>query len=246
MGDNANAILQSVLGAISLDSLTAPIDGLVNMIPADLINIFETHKTLCLLAAICLLTLFAFEGYKLFKMFVYAGGAFTFGFLGYSFLAPAIAVSLEGKLPEILDFNALVAIICALIAIFLTRFAYDFMIMALGGVAGYFFGSMFIHSILVNYFNTLDFLKDDIAKYICGGVFAAILGIVFILLFKHIFMVGTSFLCMMEASLLLQMIILPDADLNTKLCFIILGIAVGLFAAMRQYKEEEKAMEIVI
>lgn len=246
MGDNANVMLQNLLGAISFDSLLAPIEELTNNIPADLISFFETYKTLCLFAYICLLALLAFEGYKLFKMGVYAAGAFVFGFVGYSYIYPLLADTLSGKLPEIIDPAVLVAVVFALVAIFLTRFAYDFMILALGGVTGYFLGSMVVYNLLVGYFTTLDFLKSDIVKYIVGGIFAAILGIVFILLFKHIFMVGTSFICMMEAALSLQVILLPEADITIKLSFLVLGIVLGIFAVVYQYKQEEKAQEIVI
>ena len=245
MGDNANAMVQSVIGSISVDSIMAPINGLVNMIPGDIINIFETYKIYCTLAAVCLLVLFAFEGYKLFKMLVYAGGAFTFALLGYMVIGPLVSENLGITIAENVDLNAIIAIACALIAIFLTRFAYEFMIMCLGGVSGYFLGSILIYSILVNYFNTLDFLKADYVKHIVGGIFAAVLGILFILIFKHVFMVGTSFLCLMEASLLIQSLLMPDADLNTRFCFILVGIAAGIFAVVHQYKEEEKAMEIV-
>lgn len=246
MGDNANVMLQELAGAISFDALLAPIEDLINKIPADLIAVFETHKTLCLLAYVCLLALLAFEGYKLFKMGVYAAGAFVFGLIGYSYIAPPLYNSLGAQVHEMFDFHALVAILCAVVAIFLTRFAYDFMIMALGGATGYFLGSIVVYNVLIGYFTTLDFLKADIVKHIVGGIFAAILGIFFILLFKHIFMVGTSFICMMEAALSLQLIILPQADITIKICFLVAGIVLGIFAVVHQYKQEEKAQEIVI
>ena len=147
--------------------------------------------------------------------------------------------------PSIIDFSALVAVICAVIAIFLTRFAYDFMIAILGGAAGYFLGSMLIYNILVGYFDTLNFLKSPYVSYIVGGIFAAIFGILFITLFKHVFMILTSFGCMIDAALLLQVLLVPNADWNVKICFILVGVAVAIFAIVRQYKEEEKAMEIV-
>lgn len=246
MGDKAIALLESAKNLISVESLTAPIDHLLAMIPADVVAIYNNYKTVILLAAICILALFAFEGYKLFKMLIYAGSAFGFAYVGYMYIAPLLAQHVGSYVPEIIDFNILVAVLCGVIAIFLTRFAYNFMIMVLGSAAGYFLGSMLIYEILVDYFNTLDFLKAGYVKHIIGGVFAAILGILFILLFKHVFMILTSFGGLIDAALILQTLLVPNADWNVKICFILVGIAIAIFAVVRQYKEEEKAMEIIM
>ena len=246
MEEKAMALLESAKNLISIETLTAPIYDLIAMIPPEVMAIYNNYKTVVLMAAICLLALFAFEGYKLFKLVVYAGGAFGFAYVGYNFLAPLLAGSVGGMVPDIINFNALVAILCAAVSIFLTRFAYNFMIALLGGGAGYLLGSMFIYKILIGYFNTLDFLKAEYVKHIIGGVFAAIFGILFILLFKHVFMILTSFGGLIDAALMLQMLLVPEADWNVKICFILVGVAIAIFAVVRQYKEEEKANEILV
>ena len=245
MGEYVNVMLDSGLGAASNQILTDPAGGLMKLIPENITSFLGGHQSIIILAAICILTLLAFEGYRLFKMIVYAGSAFVFGYLGITYLAPAIAPSVSGFIPAIVDFPGLVGILCALIAVFLARCAYPFMIMCLGGVAGYFLGSTWVYNLLIGYFNTLDFLKTDIAKYIVGGVIASVLAIFFILLFKHIYMVATSFGGTIGAALLLQSILGPTGDDTVKICFAVLGAALGIYAIVYQYREEEKAMEIV-
>lgn len=230
---------------MGISKLTGYVAGVIGLLPPHIVGLIEQYKPLFLLAAICIVSLLAFEGYKLFKMLVYIGGAFAFGYLGITYLTPLIAETVVPMLPANINFPGLVAVVCALIAVFLTRCAYTFMIMVIGGVGGYFLGSTVIYNLLVGYFNTLDFLQGDMVKHIVGGVIAALLALIFILLFKHIYMLATSFGGMIACALLLQNIVMPSADENTQICFIILGVAVGIFALVHQYKEEEKALEIV-
>ena len=63
---------------------------------------------------------------------------------------------------------------------------------------------------------------------------------------EHVFMVMTSFGCLIDAALLLQTLLVPNADWNIKICFVIVAVAIAIFALVRQYKEEEKASEILI
>ena len=247
MGDNVSTMIEGGISGLSKSIFSDLIPSVMALLPQHIVNLIEMYKPLFLLAAICVLSLLALEGYKIFKMLVYVGGAFAFGYLGITYLAPAIASSVVPMLPSELNINfpGLVAVVCALVAVFLTRCAYTFMIMVIGGVGGYFLGSTVICNLLVGYFNTLDFLKGDMVKYIVGGVIAALLALISILLFKHIYMVATSFGGMVLSALLLQTIVMPTADNNVKICFIILGIAVGIYALVHQYKEEEKALEIV-
>ena len=59
------------------------------------------------------------------------------------------------------------------------------------------------------------------------------------------YIIGTSFGGNIIAALLVQFAIIPAGDETLKISFIVLGIALGIFAVVRQYREEEKAMEII-
>ena len=206
---------------------------------------YTDHKALCLIVAICLLALIGLEGYKLFKLVLYVGGAAGLAYCGYAFIAPMVSEYLVGTIPDFLSIEAVIAVVLGLLAIVLVRCAYSMAIMVLGSVAGYFFGSMFIHGQLVNFFSTLEFLQGDTAKYIIGAVFVPIFGILFLLVFKHAFLILSSFGGMIGASYLLKMLLVPVADETIKFAFILFGAAVGLFAVVRQYKDESRSMEIL-
>lgn len=249
MGDKLTGMLSGFLpegGAPKIDIMASLTEQLTNAIPPELMAIYEANSAIVLLATVSILVLLAIQGYKLFKMVMYAGSAFLFGWLGYQFLAPNLAHFFEGMLPMDIKLDALIALACGLIAVLLTRCAYNFMIMMLGGVAGYFLGSTVIYGALINYFYTLEFLtKFEAVKYIVGGVFAGILGILFILMFKHLFMILTSFGCSIGAALIVQSLLMPTASDAVKIAFAVLGFTLGIYAVCRQYREEEKDMEIV-
>lgn len=245
MGESLNTALAAVQDVINLDAITAKVSELVNMLPAPILALYQEHTVICLMAVVCALALLAFEGYKLFKMALYVVSAVSFGVVGFWYLAPIIPENIRAMVPEIVEFDVLVAVACALVAFIICRCAYTFMIMILGGVVGYFVGSTVVYDLLLTHFDTLEFLKMDMVKHIVGGAIASVMVLIFIVMFKHLFIIGTSFGGTLSAALVLQSILIPAADDNMVICFIILGIALGVFALMRQYKEEEKAMEIV-
>jgi hypothetical protein len=245
MGESLNTALASLKDVINLDVITAKVGELVNMLPAPILALYQEHKVICLMAVVCALALLAFEGYKLFKMALYVGSAVSFGVVGLWYIAPIIPDNIRALVPAVVEFDVLVAVACALVALLICRCAYTLMIMILGGVVGYFVGSTFVYDLLLDNFNTLEFLEMEIVKYIVGGAIASVMVLLFIVLFKHLFIIVTSLGGTICAAFVLQGILLPTADDNMKICFVILAIAIGIFGLMRQYKEEEKALEIV-
>lgn len=220
-------------------------EKIISLLPAGILTFYESNKTLFLLGSICVLLLLAVQGYKLFKMLMYAGSAFLFAYIGLNFLAPKIPANILSFVPQSVKADMLVAILCALIAVFLTRCAYNFMIMLLGGVAGYFLGAKVLYGMLIEHFHTLEFLKFDFVPHVVGGVIAVIFAILFILLFKHLFMLISSFGGSVAAGLILQSLVMPDGGTPIKIAFAVLGGAFGIYCIVHQYKEEEKDMEIV-
>lgn len=237
--------IESITGAIDINAFIEKIKSLLELLPAPVKELYQQNTMLCLMAVTCLLALLAFEGYKIFKMLLYSGGAFGFAYVGYQFIAPVLPDNIKEMIPDMVNADVLVAVLCALIAVFICKCANTLMIMILGGVCGYFAGSTFVYDILVDYFNTLDFLKLDMVKHIVGGAIAAVCVLLFILFFKHAYIVGTSFGCAIAAALVAQSALVPTADVTLKLSFALVGVALGIFAVVHQYKEEEKAMEIV-
>ena len=241
MGDAT--MLENVKDILMIDKIINKLHGLRSYIPGFVKDFYAQHRIFCYLLAIAGLLLIAFEGYKLFKMALYAGGATAFAALGYLYLAPLVADYTKGMIPEIVNTYVLVAVICGLVAVFLTKFAFNFMIMILGGGCGFLFGYMYVWRVLTAYFNTLEFLKLFPARCIIGGVFAAIAGLLFILIFKHVFMVGSGLGSAVFASILLRKVLVPGGDDNVKICFVVFGAILAIFAIIHQYKEEEKSQE---
>jgi len=248
MGDYIKNLAGNVPGVSDLGSLD--IIGLIKskifgLLPESAITFYEAHKVLCLLGIVCVLVLLAVRGYKIFKGALYAGGAFAFAYVGFKFLAPRIPENIKAFVPEQLEADVLVAVLCALVAVFLTRCAYSFMISILGGAAGYLLGTAVIYKALLEHFNTLGFLQNNAVKYIIGGIFAAMFAILFILLFKHVFMVVSSFGGSIGAALALQAVVMPAGGKTIQIAFAVLGAAFGIYCIVRQYKQEEKDLEIV-
>ncbi len=242
---DAVGLLEKVKDVLLIEKVITRLKAYWEMIPDGVFEFCERYKSYVLLAAVCLFVLLAFEGHKLFKMALYVAIPTGCGIAGFKFLAPFLSTYLADKIPEFADFNALVAIACALVGLFISRCAYNFVVMFLGGVCGYVFGYAYAWRVIRDFFSSLEFLKEDVARYIIAGVCAAVFVLLFILLFKHVVMAVSSFGCMAGAAILLQKLACPGANDMMKWCFVIVGCAVGVFAIVHQYKEEEKAYEIL-
>ena len=207
---------------------------------------YAEYKSYILIVAICLLALIGFEGYKLFKMalrvLIPAGMACA----GYLWIAPYV-VEHYPAIPgyEFIDIKALVAVVLALVGLLLVSVAYNFTVMIIGGACGYGFGYLYAWKVICNFFDSLEFLQKEMVGYIIGGVCAAVCILVFILIFKHMVIIGTSLGGLALAGVLLQKLAVPAADNQMKLCFALVGVAAGIIAAARQYKEDEKSFEFL-
>lgn len=211
---------------------------LVAMIPESVKMLYNTHKVLFLLAAICVLVLVAYEGYRFFKAVTYAGSAFLFGLAGYWYISPMFEANLKPMVPEFIDYHAAVGVVCAVIAVVLCHFAFNLVLLIIGGGAGYLLGTGMVYTFITNYFNTLAFLQNDNVKKVIGGIIAVIVAMVAVLLFKLLFMLLTSFGGMVGAAILLQTILIPAADQTVKYAFIGIGAVLAIAAMVRQHNQE--------
>ena len=236
------------IGSFDINAIIGKIGGFFNglldkavaLVPAQIMDLYNQHRVLVLLALVCLLTLVAFEGYRFFKLLTFAGSAFAFGLVGFWYVAPYLQPSLDPIIPDILDYHVTVAVICSLIAVLLCAFAFNFMIFILGAVDGFFFGTTVAYAMLLNHFGSLAFLNNDTTKYILGGIVALFGAMIFSLIYKVIAMGLTAFGGAIGALLVLQSILIPGADDNVKICCVILGIVLAIFALIYQHKAQEK------
>jgi hypothetical protein len=243
---DASGLLEKLKDVLLVDQVITKLKGFWGMIPQGVFDFCAKYERYVLILAVCLMVLLAFEGHKLFKMALHVAIPAGAAVLGYMFLAPFV-VKYAGALPipEYVEIPALVAIVCALLGLFISRCAYNFVIMCLGGGCGFLFGYVYAWRVIRNFFSSLEFLNTPMARYIIGGVCASVLVLVFVLLFKHVFIIGSSFGCLGLAGLLLQKLVVPTADDMMKGCFVLVGLAVAVFALVHQYREEEKSYEIL-
>jgi hypothetical protein len=246
MSFDATGILEKLKDVLLVGQVIDKVKGLWGLIPQSVFDFYKQFRNPVLIVAICLLVLIAFEGHKLFKMALHVAVPAGAAIVGHMFLAPFVAKYAAAlPIPEFVEIPALVAIVCALIGLFISRCAYNLVIMVIGGVVGFDIGAIYVWRVIKNFFSSLEFLDTPMAKYIVGGVCASVCVLVFVLLFKHLFIIGSSFGCLAFAGLLLQKLAVPTADDMMKGCFILVGLAVAVFAVVHQYREEEKSYEIL-
>lgn len=230
-----------------LNLMKGVLDKVMGMIPASVISIFESFKTPIFILLIALCVLMSLEGYKIFKGALYVIVPSALGFVAYKYVAEFVLSKIGGMLPAApfgLDYKALIAFIFALIGVFFVRFAYKFTIMMLGGALGFALGYFFVANLIAGMFPTLTFLTLTPAKAVIALVCAGIVGIFFILLFKHLYILISSFGFMALAGFLAVMLILPDAPALYKFLGAALGLLVGIYNTIHQYDEEERSQDI--
>lgn len=222
-------------------------EKLFAMIPQPVLEFYAAYKIPFLIALITLCVVMSLEGYKIFKGLLYIVASCGLGFIGYKYVAGFVLAKFGSMLPAApygISYEALIPCILAVIGVLLVKFAYKFSIMLLGGACGFAVGHFVISSFMIKMFPTLTFLNTDSAKAIIGLVFAAMFGIAFILFFKHTFILVTALGGMATAGYLACMVIMPESTMEQKLIGLALGLIVGIYSTIRQYREEERATDI--
>ena len=184
-----------------------------------------------------------FAGYKLFKIGLYGVGAVGLAY-GAKYLAPFVVGYYQSFLPMGIDGTVALMVVAAIIGAVLARFNRKFLVLCLGGGLGYLIGSGFVAGEVAKYFNTLEFLKGDIASIAFGVVCAAICGILFLLIFQHAWIILTSIGGMATAGLLTGMLLMPNAGKMMWLYFVAAGGVVGIIAMIHQYQTEARENDI--
>ncbi len=229
-----------------LNSMKGILDKVVGMIPAPIISIFESYKIPAFIVLIALCVLMSLEGYKIFKGVLYVAVPSALAFVGYKFVAGFVLSKVGGMLPASLglSYEAIIAFLFAIIGVFFVKFAYKFTIMMLGGALGFAIGYFAVANLIAQFFPTLTFLTSMPAKLIISLLCAGIMGIFFILLFKHLFILISALGFMALAGFLTVMLVMPSAPLLYKLVGAALGLIVGIYSTIHQYNEEQRAVDI--
>lgn len=195
--------------------------------------------------AIGLLVLLAIQGYKIFKSLIHVGAAVGFAYVGHLYLAPKVVGYITPHIPESwgIDFGVVIALLCAIFALLVVHLRYDFAIFCCGGLTGYLAGFYFAAPKLAAYFDKITFLGHIYAKYGVAVLCALMAAILFLILFKNIYIVVSSIGCMSLAGYLLYKEVTPDQSNLVAFGFIALGVIIGVFMMVHQFEEEGKSHE---
>ena len=233
--DKILTLLKGILGTVK------------GMIPDVVMNFYHDYKAPILILLVALLVLLSLEGYKIFKGALYVIVPGGLAFAAFKFLAGFVVSKLGDKLPALpygITYEVIIAVVAAIIGAVLVKFAYKTTIMLLGTAVGFVIGYLGVARLFVRLFPTLAFLQSRPAKAIIGFIIAAIMGIIFILLFKHMFIVLSAIGCMGAAGFLLGMLVMPAAPLLYKLAVAGLGAVIGIYSTIHQYNEEQRSQDI--
>ena len=222
-------------------------EKLVAMIPQSVLGLYAEYRIPILVALIAISVLLSFEGYKIFKSLLYIIVPTAFAFVGFKYVTAFVLAKFGASLPAIpygISYEALIPFALAVFGVILVKFAQKFTMLMLGGACGFAAGYLGVAGFLANMFPTLTFLTANTAKAIIGLVFAAILGVAFIIFFKHAFILGTAVGCMVAAGYMSCLILMPGAPENYKLMAMGLGAIIGIYSTIHQYNEEQRDADI--
>lgn len=186
---------------------------------------------------VLLFTALAFYSYSLFKKSVELAGAISLGALGYYLsdfiIFGAATESAEGNI----DVCALIGIGCAILGAIVAHSVYKLAIFASGSAIGYALGSV----VLTEIGNSIesDALSNPAIVATFSTVSALVLGALFLVAFKPLYIFTTSLGGMVIASyVLISTVFVNDTDARS-ISAIIVGLVVGAIAVIYQYKNDD-------
>lgn len=198
-------------------------------------NLINAYVFAFVLSSVVLLFILAFWGYKLLKACLAIAGAATFGIIGNTFIAPLVVPHTENLVPAWINVGGIIGMVLAGIGALLMVKLYKLGIFAEGAALGYFLGST-ATGIILTYAPNLAFLNTPIGNIVVSCVLALILGVLFALLFKHIFILVTSVGGLCAAGVLIGSCFVFELNPVILTVSAGVGVIVGICAMVYQYK----------
>ena len=214
---------------LNLESLTEGIESGA-LSPEALLSGMTFPVTLVTVLA-CMLM--AFYSYRIFRIEISVVGSVLLGYVGYALLAPLV---LQNVQIENVNLAAAIGIVCAIAGWFIAHALYKLVVFAAGALLGYSLGAMLAET-LASTFTDVQFLCSDTGKIVVAAVCALIAGILFISLFKVVYILLTSLGGMISAVFLAGMSVCDVATMPAVyLGLLVLGTVLGIVAAVHQFK----------
>ncbi len=174
------------------------------------------------------LIVFALFSYKIYRIGIFLVGAVSFGYLGYAYVAPIVAKATGNQ-----EFwlYLVVAIVSALIGSAIVAALQRFAIFVAGAAIGFMVGG-FLNTFVVAA-TQVEFLKSGIGSFIVPVVTAIVFGLLARVMFRTIFILGTTCVCMMAfASFIFALI---STTINPMIPMVV-GVVLAIACAVFQFK----------
>ena len=200
-------------------------------IGATLGDLYATAGFPAVLGIVIALIILAFYGYRLWSFEVKIIVAIALGVVGWSL---ATAYRPLESIPEGINLPVIIGIACAILGAVIAKFLFKLSIFASGAFLGFSLGSVVFYPLLLGILTDVAFMYEPYMIYVVGGVFALLLGIIFVTLFKHVYIIISSLGGMITAGFLVGTLIMPS---NAGIFVgVALGIVMGIVAMTKQYK----------
>ena len=189
-----------------------------------------------------MLVLLAFYSYRILKLEISVSAAIGCASLGYFTLAPILLEKIP-TLPEGINLSAITGIACAILGWILAWLLHKVAIFLIGAVGGFYAGMM-IFSYVTSKWPGVEFFFTDAFFWIVTGVVALLAGILFIYLFKFLYIFTTAFGGMLAVSYLLGLSIFGGnlMEMPYLIPTLAVGAIFGIVAMVVQYKKAAEAL----
>lgn len=205
--------------------------GYVEMLTGILAEYLGSFDFLLLLCVVIAGIFLATQAYAIFIKLQTLEGALLFGYLGYIIADFCIG---ENVIVEGVDLAGAIGIVCAGIGALIFVKILKFSLFLCGGLVGFMSGNL-ICGALALWLPSADFFHTDAGMYVISGVAALILGFLFMLLFKPLYIIGTSFSGGICAGLSAAIIVLGINDMAINIG-LVAGLVIGLICCIVQFK----------
>ncbi len=197
-----------------------------------IIDFIDKYFFVTLISAVLFLVFNAFFGYKIFKFAIIIESSVGLGFLFYSFVGPFIV----RKVPENVNVYAIFGIVGAIIGIFLAVFLLKIMLFVNGAAIG----AISSLALLFLFSSENEILSSVWFAIVASAISAILVGLLFVFLFKPIYILVSSVGGMTLAGFILSALICPAILVILSVIFSAIGFIAGIVAAVYQFKRNSK------
>lgn len=206
--------------------------------PEEVITLLTTYFFAVMLASAVALVVFAFWGFKIFRVCLPLGGAIAFGAVGNLLIAPLVTGAIGGEALYLgsfgIDIAAAIGVVCAILGAVIMGVFFKFALFLLGAGTGYVVGANVFY--MIGNGATEGFFASNVAFYIVAAVAALIVAILFVLLFKYIYIFVTSVGGLAEVGAIIALTLMVDIIPVVLYAAMAVGAIVGIFAMVYQIR----------